>query len=162
MIARLLPTLPKLKCQFYESSLELYTRNNITKNLSSTLSCLSNISCCKFCFPNYCFPNIHTLIAIATFFKLPNEQIHAKSSYGPPQQPFLEVSPYFIHRISTDTKGPISPSSDGNSYVYVIVDAFTHYVLLHSSSTNALTVLFDHWINKFGIPDILVSDNGNE
>ena len=65
-----------------------------------------------------------------------------------------------------DTKGPISPSSDGNSYVYIIVDAFTHYVVLHSSpkndATHALTVLFDHWIFKFGIPDNLVTDNGNE
>ena len=65
-----------------------------------------------------------------------------------------------------DTKGPISPSSDKNSYVYVIVDAFTHYVVLHPSpkndATNALTVLFDHWIVKFGFTDILVTDNGNE
>ena len=65
-----------------------------------------------------------------------------------------------------DTKGPISPSLDENSYVYVIVDAFTPYVVRHSSpknnTTNALTVLFDHWIYKFGIPDILVTDNGNE
>ena len=82
------------------------------------------------------------------------------------QQPFLEVSPYFNHLISMNTKGPISPSSDGNSYVYVIVDAFTNYVVLHSSpkkdAANALTVLFDLWIVKFGIPDILVKDNGKE
>ena len=80
-----------------------------------------------------------------------------------PQQPFLEVSPYFNHRISMDTKGPISLSSDGNSFVYVIVDAFTHYVVLHPSpkidATHALTVVFIHWIAKFGIPDILVTDN---
>ena len=81
-----------------------------------------------------------------------------------PQQPFLEISTLFSHRISMDTKGPISPSSDENSYVYII--AFTHYVVLHSSpknyATNALTVLFDLWIVKFGIPDILVTDNGSE
>ena len=83
-----------------------------------------------------------------------------------PQQPFLEVSPYFDHCISMNTKSPISPPSDGNSYVYVIVDAFTHYVVLHPSpkkdAANALTVLFDHWIVKFGIPDTSVTDNGNE
>ena len=84
-----------------------------------------------------------------------------------PRQPFLEVSPYFNHRISMDTKGPISLSSDGNCYVYVIVDVIiTHYVVLHPSpkndATNAITVLFDHWIVKFGIADILVTDNGNE
>ena len=65
-----------------------------------------------------------------------------------------------------DTKGPISPTSHGNSHVYVIVDAFTHYAVLHASAKkdaiNALTILFDHWIDKFGISDILVTDNGNE
>ena len=83
-----------------------------------------------------------------------------------PQQPFLEVSPYFNNRISMDTKGPISPSSDGNSYVFVVVDAFTHYVVIHTSPKNdaahALTVFFDHWIVIFGLPDILVTNNGNE
>ena len=63
-------------------------------------------------------------------------------------------------------KGTISLSSGGNSYVYVIVDAFTHYVVLHPSpkndATHALIVLFDHWIVKYGILDILLTDNGNE
>ena len=83
-----------------------------------------------------------------------------------PQQPFFIFSPNFNNRISVDTEGPISPHSDGNSYVYVFVDAFTHYDILHPSpknySANALTVLFDSWIVKFGIPDVLVTDNGNE
>ena len=82
------------------------------------------------------------------------------------QQPFLEVSPYFNHGITMDTKGPISPPSDGNSYIYVIVEAFTHYVVLYPSpkndAANAFTVLFDHWIVRLGRPDILVTDNGNE
>ena len=80
-----------------------------------------------------------------------------------PQQPFLEVSLYFNHRISMDTKGPISPSSDGNSNVYVIVDAFTHYIILLPSlkndAPNALTVLFEDWIVKIGMPEILVTVN---
>ena len=46
------------------------------------------------------------------------------------------------------------------------MDAFLQYVVLHpspkSDATNALTVLFNHWIVKFGIPDNLVTDNGNE
>ena len=83
-----------------------------------------------------------------------------------PQHQLLEISPYFNHRISVDTKSPISSSSDGNSYVFVIVDAFTHYVALHPSpkndASNALIILFYHWIVEFGFPDLLVTDNGNE
>ena len=83
---------------------------------------------------NYYFPNIQTWIAILT-----QECLNCQTSKSmqnllmAPQQQFLEVSPYFNHRISLDTKGPISPSSDGNSYVYFIVDAFTHYVVLYPS-----------------------------
>ena len=42
------------------------------------------------------------------------------------KQDFKGQSLYFDHRISFDTKGPISPSSEGNSYIMVIDDAFTH------------------------------------
>ena len=62
-----------------------------------------------------------------------------------------------------DTEGPIYQYSDGNSHIYVIVDAFTHYVVLHPSpkndAANALSVFFVNWIVKFGIPDNIVTDN---
>ena len=47
------------------------------------------------------------------------------------KQDFKGQSLKFNHRISFDTKGPISPSSKGNSYIMVIVDAFTHYVAIN-------------------------------
>ena len=79
-----------------------------------------------------------------------------------PKQDFKGL--YFNHRISFDTKGPISPSSEGNSYIMVIVDAFTHYVALnpepHCNAYYAYTTLYEHWIAKFGLPEILVTDNG--
>ena len=47
------------------------------------------------------------------------------------KQDFKEQSLYFNHRIFFDTKGPIPPSSEGNSYIIiVIVVAFTHYAAL--------------------------------
>ena len=48
----------------------------------------------------------------------------------------------------------------------VIVDAFTHYVALnpvpHCNAYYAYTTLYEHWIVKFGLPEILVTDNGTE
>ena len=82
------------------------------------------------------------------------------------KQDFKGQSLYFNHRISFDTKGPISPSSEGNSYIMVIVDAYTHYVALnpvpHCNAYYAYTTLYEHWIAKFGLPEILVTDNGTE
>ena len=48
----------------------------------------------------------------------------------------------------------------------VIVDAFTNYVALnpvpHCNAYYAYTTLYEHWIAKFGLPGILVADNGTE
>ena len=83
-----------------------------------------------------------------------------------PKQDFKGQSLYFNHRISFDTKGPISPSSEGNSYIMVIVDAFKHYVALnpvpHCIAYYAYTTLYDHWIAKFGLPEKLVTDKGTD
>ena len=47
-----------------------------------------------------------------------------------------------------------------------IVDAFTYYVALnpipHCNAYYAYTTLYEHWIAKFGLPEILVTDIGTE
>ena len=91
---------------------------------------------------------------------------NTKGHSGSQKQDFKEKNLYFNHRISFDTKGPISSSSEGNFYIMVIVDAFTHYVALnpvpHCNAYYAYTTLYEHWIAKFGLPEILVTDNGTE
>ena len=82
------------------------------------------------------------------------------------KQDFKEQSLYFNHRISFDTKRPISSTSEGNLYIMVIVDAFTHYVAInpvtHCNVSYAYTTLYKHWMAKFSLPEILVTDNGTE
>ena len=82
------------------------------------------------------------------------------------KQDFKAQSLDFNHRFSFDTKGPTSPSSEGNSYIMVIVDAFTHCVALnpvpHFNAYYAYTTLYEDWIAKFGSPNILFIDNGTE
>ena len=62
-----------------------------------------------------------------------------------------------------DTKGPIHPTSEGNNYIFVIVDAFSHYVTIMCAPKNnahyAFTALFEHWFMKFGLPEEIRSDN---
>ena len=82
------------------------------------------------------------------------------------KQDFKGQNLYFNHRTSFDTKGPTSPSLEGNSYKMVIVDAFTHYVALnpalHCNAYYPFTTFYEHWIAKLGLPEILVTDNGTE
>ena len=82
------------------------------------------------------------------------------------KQDFNEQSVCFNHRISFDTKEPSSSSSEGNSYLMLIVYAFTHYVALNPvppcNVYHSYTTLYEHWIAKFGLPEILVTDNSTE
>ena len=65
-----------------------------------------------------------------------------------------------------DTKGPINPPSQHKSYIHVIVDAFSHFVVTDSiKSNNAKTAVkpfLHHWITKYGPPIYLVTDRGSE
>ena len=83
-----------------------------------------------------------------------------------PTQPFSEHAPSFNYRISMDTKGPINPLSHNKSYILVIIDAFSHFVVTVPIKSNnaktALKTLLHHWIIKFGPPIYLVTDRGSE
>ena len=70
------------------------------------------------------------------------EQTLSKPKTNSTKQDFKGQNLYFNHRISLDTKGPISPFSEGNSYNMVIVDAFTHYVALNPVLHKQLTQHF--------------------
>ena len=117
---------------------------------------------------NFFFPNAPIWIKV-----LCNECITYQLSKPYPNQKqiaenqdFKAQSLYFGHRISFDTKGPLSPSSEGNSYIMVKIDLFTRYVAFNPvpqcNAYYAYTTLYDHWIAKFGLPEILVTDNGTE
>ena len=65
-----------------------------------------------------------------------------------------------------DTKGPINPPSQNQSYINVIVDAFSFFVVtVPIKSNNAKTAvkpLLHHWIIKLVPPIYLVTDRGSE
>ena len=60
------------------------------------------------------------------------------------------------------TKGPINPHSHNKSYIHVIIDAFSHFVVTESIKLNnaktATKTLLHHWTIKFGPPIYLVTD----
>ena len=83
-----------------------------------------------------------------------------------PTQSFSEHAPSFNYRISMDTKGPINPPSHNKSYIHVIIDAFSHFVVTVPIKSNnektAMKTLLHHWIIKFGPAIYLVTDRGSE
>ena len=87
-------------------------------------------------------------------------------NYTSPLQSFSEHAPSFNYRISMDTKSPITPSSQNKSYIHVIVDAFSHFVVTGPNKSNnaktAVKTLLHHRVVKFGPPTYLVTDRGSE
>ena len=64
------------------------------------------------------FPNFHIVWTI-----LHN---HNKSH----TEQLATTKTYFNEMIMIETKGPIKSPSEGNQYIFVIVDAFSHFVTL--------------------------------
>ena len=95
-----------------------------------------------------------------------NKHFPIKPQNISPPLTFYENATHFNYRISMDTKGPISPSSQNNSYIFVIIDAFSHFIVTnpapHITSKYAIQTLLHHWITKFGPPQYLVTDRGTE
>ena len=81
-------------------------------------------------------------------------------------QTFSENASYFNYRKSMDTKGPINRPSNQNSYIHVILDAFSHFVVTvpikQNNAQNAVNSLLHHWITKLGPPVYLVTDRASE
>ena len=81
-------------------------------------------------------------------------------------QSFSEHAPSFNYRISMDTKRLINPPSHNKSYIHVIIDAFSHFVVTVPIKSNnaktAIQTLLQHWINNLGPPIYLVTDRGSE
>ena len=95
-----------------------------------------------------------------------NKHFPIKPQNISPPLPFYENGTHFNYRISMDTKSPISPSSHNNSYIFIIIDAFSHFVVTnpapHTTSKNAIQTLLHHRITKIGPPHYLVTDRDTE
>ena len=65
-----------------------------------------------------------------------------------------------------DTKGPINPPSHNKTYIHVIIDAFSHFVVTVPIKSNnaetAIKTLLHHWNIEFGPPIYHVTDRGSE
>ena len=113
----------------------------------------------------YYFPNLTTWIKIliADYIQCQTNKVFANIKTKSKQEQPAPTKTYFNEMIMIDKKGPIHPTSEGNNYIFVIVDAFSHYVTIMRAPKNnvhyAFTALFEHWFMKFGLPEEIRTDN---
>ena len=103
---------------------------------------------------------------IADCIQCQTNKVLANTKTKSKQEQLAATKTYLNEIIMIDTKGPINPTSEGNNYVFVIVDAFSHYVTIMCAPKNnaqyAFTALFEHWFMNFRLPEEIRSDNGSE
>lgn len=92
----------------------------------------------------------------------------AKANYRNMQQP-MEANVSFerpFQKVYVDFLGPYVRSKANNSYIFIVLDHFTKYVLLKpmskATSRNVIKFLMDDVFHKFGVPEVLMSDNGQQ
>ena len=78
-------------------------------------------------------------------------------------QSFSTTTPFEL--VSIDICGPLPQTQKGNRYIVSIIDKFTRFCLLVPvADIKTLTVIqaLQRWINLFGAPKHLLSDNGTQ
>ena len=78
-------------------------------------------------------------------------------------QSFSTTTPFEL--ISIDICGPLPQTQKGNRYIVSMIDKFSRFCLLvPTSDIKTLTVIqaLSRWINLFGAPNHLLSDNGTQ
>ena len=111
------------------------------------------------------FPKSTYLDKNFTSINCQTNKIFANSHNRETTEHLASTKTYFNEMIMIDTKGPINPPSDGNQYIFIILDAFSHFVTIMCAPKKAhyaYTALFEHSFMKFGLPEELLPDNGSE
>ena len=77
----------------------------------------------------------------------------------------MPVPPRALHTIGMDVVGPFHQSSSGNKYLLTLIDHLTGWgeaYPLKSKSNEEVWKAFNKFIANYGIPSVIISDNGGE
>ena len=69
-----------------------------------------------------------------------------------------------LRTVHIDIVGPMLMSSRGNSYMITMMDRFCKWIeavpVRSISAETCARVLVEHWISRYGAPEIIISDQG--
>jgi len=92
------------------------------------------------------------------------QRVKVNRHVSSPLSPFTPPDRRFGH-IHVDLVGPL-PTSEGCEYLFTVVDRFTRwpeaYPLANMTSHAVADKLVTQWIARFGVPDIVTTDQGRQ
>lgn len=78
----------------------------------------------------------------------------------------IDQTGYPLERVISDIMGPLPETESGNKYIIVISDYFTKwtdaYPLKNIESQTVAKVLVEQFFCKYGVPEIVHSDQGRQ
>lgn len=93
------------------------------------------------------------------------ESKHSKQTLRPPMGAEVKTDRPF-QKVYIDFLGPYPRSKSGNTFIFIVLDHLTKFVLLkamNKATTKAVVkFLRDELFYKFGVPELLHSDNGKQ
>ena len=79
--------------------------------------------------------------------------------------PFTRAEYHPMERVDIDTIGPLPPDEYGNSFIIVLIDAFSRFVELFSApdtTAKAAVMALLQWCGRYGIPSEIFTDGGTQ
>jgi len=79
--------------------------------------------------------------------------------------PNLSLTVYEFQRLAMDFVGPLQADADGNIFILVVVDAFSHWVELFPVPAPTADVVAHALYQvccRYGLPEQVLSDNGSQ
>ena len=114
-------------------------------------------------FPIYIYGSLFSFMSVLNAKRTNNFLLNKKKFFS---FTVFDFANHFEYRISKDTEGPISPFSQGTSYIFQIIDAFSQLVVVnpasHISSKYVMQSPLHHWSFKFGPSQYIVPDRTTE
>ena len=81
-----------------------------------------------------------------------------------PPQNQIPVTGRRFKDLQMDVVGPL-PLSKGHRYIFTILDRTTRWIeaipMVEATAESCCTALIQGWIQRFGLPEVATSDNGN-
>ncbi len=140
----------------------VFERDALIRNTHSALGHMGARKCSEYLRRMYYWPTLELDIKLVTANCIICSK-HKRKYAMPAKLGSLAVGRTF-QRIAMDIMGPLPETREGYRYVLGIIDHFSRYcVLVALKSTSAESVahaVFSRWINYFGVPETIHSDNG--
>ncbi len=112
----------------------------------------------------YWFPRMRS--AVEEYVKMCGvcQRFKKKPPLSEPLHPLEPAS--VLERVHVDIIGPIHKSSDGNTYILLLVDSATKYVFVRAlpdkTAVSVAKMILEEFICTFGIPTCIYTDGGKE